>query len=240
LDDLHDPIFTGEELPHILMVAHKKVTDMKPPHADPNLSRIAGVLYLTIILCGLSAELLLRGPLLQGTPDQISQALSVNIGQLRLSLIADIVMLLADVALALVFFSLLRHISEPLALAAMVFRLGQAVLIGASLMALASAPLLLADAPRIAVHMTELHAIGYDVGLVLFAVNSGIMSVLLWRSAVPNVIAGGIAASGLVYATGSLIHLVMPDWVAAVEPAYLIPMLAESALCFWLLIRSRI
>jgi len=214
--------------------------DMNPSHAEPRLVRLAGALYLAIILCGLTAELFLRGPLLQGTPDQIAQALSANVGQLRLSLIADTVMLLADVALALVFFGLLRHISDALALAAMVFRLGQAVLIGASLMALGSAPSLLVDAPRMAVHMTELHAIGYDVGLILFAVNSVIMSVLLWRSEVPKVIAGGIAASGLVYATGSLTRLVAPDWVAIIEPAYLIPMIAESALCLWLLIRARL
>jgi hypothetical protein len=219
---------------------HCKVADMKPSHADPSLVRVAGALYLAIILCGLTAELLLRGPLLQGTPDQIAEALSANMGQLRLSLIADTVMLLADIALALVFFGLLRHISEPLALAAMVFRLGQAVLIGASLMALGSAPSLLADSPRVAVHMTVLHAIGYDVGLVLFAVNSVIMSVLLWLSQVPKVIAGGIAASGLVYATGSLTRLVAPDWVAVIEPAYLIPMIAESALCLWLLVRARL
>jgi hypothetical protein len=213
---------------------------MNPAHADSSRARLAGVLYLVIILCGLSAELLLRGPLLQGTPDQIAQALGANLGQLRLSLITDTVMLLADIALALVFFGLLRHISEALALAAMVFRLGQAVLIGTSLMVLASAPSLLSDAPRIAVHMTDLHAIGYDVGLILFAVNSLIMSVLLWRSKVPKIIAGGIAASGLVYATGSLTRLVAPDWVAVIEPAYLIPIIAESALCLWLLIRARL
>ena len=92
---------------------------------------------------------------------------------------ADTVMLVADVALALVFFGLLRHISESLALAAMVFRLGQAFLIGASLMALGSVASVLSYAPRIAVHMTDLHAMGYDVGLTLFAVNSAIMSVLL-------------------------------------------------------------
>ena len=213
---------------------------MTPTHKDPRLVRTAGALYLIIILCGLTAELLLRGPLLQGSPDQIARALSANVVQLRLSLIVDTVMLLADVALALVFFGLLRHISEALALAAMVFRLGQAVLIGTSLMALSSAPSLLSDAPRMAVHMTELHAIGYDVGLILFAVNSVIMSVLLWRSEVPNVIAGGIAASGLVYATGSLTRLVAPDWVGIVQPAYVIPMIAESALCLWLLIRARL
>lgn len=213
---------------------------MKLPHADPNLVRLAGALYLTIIVCGLCAELLLRGPLLQGSPNQIANALSANIGQLRLSLIADTVMLLADIALALVFFGLLRHISEALALAAMVFRLGQAVLIGVSLMALGSTPFLLSDAPRVAVHMTDLHAIGYDVGLILFAVNSVIMSILLWRSEVPKMISGGIAASGFVYATGSLTRLVAPDWVAVIEPAYLIPMVAESALCLWLLIRARL
>ena len=213
---------------------------MTPTHKDSRLVRTAGALYLIIILCGLTAELLLRGPLLQGSPDQIARALSANVVQLRLSLIVDTVMLLADVALALVFFGLLRHISEALALAAMVFRLGQAVLIGTSLMALASAPSLLADAPRMAVHMTVLHAIGYDVGLILFAVNSVIMSVLLWRSEIPKVIAGGIAASGLVYATGSLTRLVAPDWVGVVEPAYVIPMIAESALCLWLLIRARL
>ncbi|WP_421857133.1 DUF4386 domain-containing protein [Oricola sp.] len=213
---------------------------MNPPEADPRLVRLAGALYLIIIFCGISAELLLRGPLLAGTPDEIARALAGNTGMLRASLVADLVMLLADVALAILFFHLLRRISEPLALAAMVFRLGQAVLIGASLMALASAPALLADAPRIAVHMTELHAIGYDVGLVLFAVNSVLMAVLLWRSAVPKPIAGGIAASGIVYAAGSLTRIAAPGFVAAIEPAYLVPLVAESALCLWLLIRARL
>lgn len=213
---------------------------MTASHKDSRIVRLAGALYLVIILCGLTAELVLRGPLLEGSPDEVTRALRAAVGQLRLSLVADTVMLLADVALALVFFGLLRHISAPLALAAMVFRLGQAVLIGASLMALGSAPMVLADAPRLAVHMTDLHAIGYDVGLILFAVNSAIMSVLLWRSAVPNVIAAGIAVSGVVYGTGSLARLVAPGWVDVIEPAYVVPMAAESALCLWLLIRARV
>lgn len=213
---------------------------MAASHDDPRLVRLAGALYLVIILCGLTAELVLRGPLLAGSPEEVVRALGAGISQLRLSLLADTVMLLADVALALVLFGLLRHISASLALAAMVFRLGQAVLIGASLMALGSVPMVLADAPRLAVHMTDLHAIGYDVGLILFAVNSAIMSVLLWRSAVPHVIAGGIAVSGVVYGAGSLARLVAPEWMAVIEPAYVVPMVAESALCLWLLIRARV
>jgi hypothetical protein len=219
---------------------HERQAQMTQANTDPRLARRSGALYLVIILCGLTAELVLRGPLLQGTPDEVAEALAGNIGLLRLSLLADTVMMVADVALALVFFVLLRRVSESLALAAMVFRLAQAVLIGASLAALASAPALITDAPRMAVHMTTLHGIGYDVGLILFAVSSGIMAVLLWRTAVPKAIAAGIGASALVYATGSMTRLLAPEWIGVIEPAYVIPMISESALCLWLLIRARI
>lgn len=204
------------------------------------LTRTAGALYLVIILCGLTAELVLRGPLLSGTPDRIAAALADNLPVLRASLLADLTMLLADIALALVFYALLRARSEGLARAALVFRLGQAVLIGASLMALASVPALLADAPRIAVHMTDLHAIGYDIGLILFGVNSLLMARLLSLGAVPRSLALGIAAAGLVYLVGGVLRLTAPGLFEAFQPAYLVCILAESALCLWLLIAARV
>ncbi|WP_417206861.1 DUF4386 domain-containing protein [Antarctobacter sp.] len=207
---------------------------------SPALTRSAGALYLVIILCGLTAELALRGPLLHGTPQEIAAAMAAHLPHLRLSLLADVIMLLADIALALVFFSLLRDRAPALARAALVFRLGQAVLIGASLMALASAPALLDDAPRMAVHMTEMHALGYDIGLILFGVNSLLMARLLALGDTPRIIALGIAAAGLVYLTGSLLRLTAPSLSATFEPAYLVCILAESALCLWLLITGRI
>ncbi|SNS21320.1 DUF4386 domain-containing protein [Antarctobacter heliothermus] len=210
------------------------------PTQNPALTRSAGALYLVIILCGLTAELALRGPLLQGAPDQIAAAMAAQLPQLRLSLLADVIMLLADITLALVFFSLLRDRAPALARAALVFRLGQAVLIGASLMALASAPALLDDLPRMAVHMTDMHALGYDIGLILFGVNSLIMARLLGLGDTPRIIAGGIAAAGIVYLTGSLLRLTAPGLSAAFEPAYLVCILAESALCLWLLITGRL
>lgn len=218
---------------------------MLAPHQSlvtqsPALVRGAGALYLVLILCGLTAELALRGPLLHGTTDDIAAAMADHLSQLRLSLLADVTMLLADVALALVFFNLLRARSQPLALAAMVFRLGQALLIGASLIALASAPALLADAPRIAVHMTHMHALGYDIGLILFGVNSLIMARLLGLGATPRLLAFGIAAAGLVYLSGGLLRLVAPGAFEAFQPAYLVCILAESALCLWLLIAGRL
>lgn len=211
-------------------------------HAPDANVRVAGLLYLVIILCGLSAEIALRGPLLSGGPDQIAAAVGAAPGQFRLALLADLVMLGADIALALVFYALLRGVSAPMALAAMVLRLMQAVLIAAALVLLSALPFALeAGEARTAALLAHLHANGYDVGLILFGGNSLIMAWLLTRSGgVPRLIATGIGLSGLVYITGGVARLAAPGALEVIQYAYVLPILAESALCLWLLITGRI
>lgn len=213
-----------------------------PTQADPARIRAAGALYAVIILTGLGAELALRGPLISpGDAEATARAIRSGMGTFRAALVADVVMVVADIALALAFFALFRACRPGLALAAMVFRLMQAALIGASLLVLASVPLLLSTGEDVlALHMTALHATGYDVGLILFGINSLIMAQLFRSSALPRIIALGIAGSGLVYITGGLLRLAAPEMVATIQPAYLLPMLAETALCLWLLITARL
>lgn len=211
-------------------------------HAPDATVRVAGLLYLVIILCGLGAELALRGPLLAGGPEQIAAAVEAAPGRFRLALLADLVMLAADIALALVFFALLRGVSASMALAAMVLRLMQAVLIGAALVLLSALPFALeAGEAQTAALLAHLHANGYDVGLVLFGGNSLIMAWLLTRSGgVPRLIATGIGLSGLVYIAGGVARLAAPEALEVIQYAYALPILAESALCLWLLITGRI
>ena len=79
------------------------------------LVRSAGALYLVIIVTGLTAELVLRGT---GLPAPLAARLEGLVGPypaVRLSLLADLVMLVADIALALVLFRLLAPVSEHLA-----------------------------------------------------------------------------------------------------------------------------
>lgn len=211
------------------------------PDARPAV-RLAGLLYLTIILTGLSAELALRAPLLSGTPEQIAAAVSGSLPRFRLALLADVVMLGADIALALLFWRLLRPVSEGAALAAMVLRLMQAVVIAVSLVLLSGLPFALEQGEvAVAALLAGLHATGYDFGLILFGANSLIMAWLLRRSGgVPLVILWGIAASGLVYMTGGLARLAAPAALEVLQYAYAVPILAESALCLWLLIKGRI
>ena len=208
----------------------------------PPLARLAGLSYLVIILCGVWAEGIARPSLISpGDAAATAEGITANLPLFRASLGADLAMGLADVALAVFFFLLLRPFGPGLALFAMTFRLIQAALIGASLVLLAGVPAALeAGMPDTALLLTALHGTGYDIGLVFFGVNCLLMAVLLTRAGLPRALALGIGAAGLVYLTGSAARLFAPDLHPVIQPAYLVPLLAESALCLWLLIRGRI
>ncbi|MCR9152092.1 MAG: DUF4386 domain-containing protein [Rhodobacteraceae bacterium] len=210
-------------------------------------ARLAGLLYLVIIVTGLGAELGLRGPLIDfGDADATAAAILAAPGQFRLAIAADLVMALSDAGLAILLYLVFRAMAPGLALSALVFRLIQTVLIAASLMALLTAWLVLtraeglADAPALALVFLDLHAHGYDLGLVFFGVNSLIMGLLVWRSGLfAKVFGGGLAIAGLVYLAGSGLRFFAPDLSPAFMPAYGLTILAETAFCLRLLFQKR-
>ncbi|MHA7828508.1 MAG: DUF4386 domain-containing protein [Roseovarius sp.] len=208
-------------------------------------ARLAGLLYLVIIIAGLGAELYLRGPLIDfGDAHGTAAAILAAPGHFRLAIAADLVMALSDAGLAILLYLIFRAAAPGLALSAMVFRLVQTVLIAASLMALLTAWLLLtradqlADAPALALVFLDLHGHGYDLGLVFFGVNGLIMGLLVWHSGVfAKVFGAGLALAGLVYLMGSGLRLFAPEWSPVFAPAYALTILAETAFCLRLLMQ---
>ncbi|MBN9886789.1 DUF4386 domain-containing protein [Salipiger abyssi] len=207
-------------------------------------ARFAGLLYLLIILLGLGSELALRGPLLvPGDALATAERILAAPGLLRLSVAADTLMALADVALAVLLYLLLRPVNGAVALLAMVFRLVQAALIAMSLLLLFGALLALdrmgGAAAETALLATELHAHGYDLGLVFFGINSLLTGWLLLRSGyVPRALGVLLGLAGAVYVCGSALRFFVPALTEAFAPAYLLPVIAETAFCLWLLIRG--
>lgn len=187
-----------------------------------------------IIVTGLTAELALRGPALA---DGLTPA---DIPALRHSMLADVVMILADIALAVAFYQLLQPVHATRGLAAMIFRLLQASLIGTSLILLSAVPALIESNPALAATLAQMHASGYDIGLILFGVNSLLMASLLCATRIPRALPPMLAASGLVYITGGLTRLAAPHWTTTLEPAYLLCIVTETALGLWLLTRARL
>lgn len=212
---------------------------------DHRLARLAGVLYLVIIVCGIGGQALVREPLLADTPAQTVANLLAAELPFRLSILADVAMVVADVAIGVALYVLLAPVSRMLSLAAMAFRLAQAAVLGLNLLNLVRAidlanASLFEVAQRDALVRSHLdaHAAGYDLGLFFFAVNCALVGVLLWRSGfVPRILGAGVAVTGGVYAVGSTLRIIAPALAGSFAAAYVVPVIVELSLCLWLLSR---
>lgn len=218
-----------------------------PVSAPVRHARTAGVLYLLIIVCGIGGAGLVRGPLVvEGDAAQtVANLLAAELA-FRLSLLADVVMALSDVALAALLYFLLRPISQTLSLLAMVFRLVQAAILGLNLLTLHTAGALLHDGSLPAgqrdawvMRLLDAHAAGYDLGLFFFGVNCLLVGLLVFRAEyLPRTIGVMVSVAGLVYLVGSTARFVAPELAALMAPAYAIPLVAELAFCGWLIMKG--
>lgn len=215
------------------------------PPASRTLFRIAGALYLVIIICGLWSELAVRTPLAaSGTPEALADGILAAEGLFRLSLAADALMALSDVALAGLLFAIFASVGPLLAGLATAFRLVQASIIGMNLMLQYAALQVLqsgVEAPApVARTLFQLHGVGYDVGLAFFGVNCLLTGWLVVRSpAFPRWLGWLIGAAGVVYLTGTALRLLAPALAGPFAAAYGIAIVAELAFCLWLLAGGR-
>lgn len=210
-------------------------------------ARLAGAAYLLVIACGLFAEGAVRGTLIG--PDAAGTVVAIrdNWGLFRAGLAADLTMALADVALAILLLHLLRPAGGAAALAATAFRLVQAAVIAVSLLLLALGGRLATDEATalpgqdaLALLLIQAHGLGYDIGLAFFAVTAVLTGWLAARAGiVPRWTGALLMAAGPVYLAGSVIALVAPGLIDSFAPAYLVPVVAETSFCLWLLAAPR-
>jgi len=212
-------------------------------------ARSAGLLYLIIIVCGITGEVFIRSSLIV-TGDATATASNIinSQGLFKLGLLFDLIMLISDVAIAVLFYALLKPVSKTLALMAAAFRLTQAAILGFNLLNYYAAFLLLNDTTGVTVFNAQqinamallfitLHSYGYDLGLIFFAFSSVVLGYLLIRADYfPAFLGYGLIAAAAVYLSGSLMRFILPEYLSAMQPAYVIPLLAELSFCLWLLV----
>jgi hypothetical protein len=207
-------------------------------------------LYLLIIIFGISGELLIRSSII--VPGDYATTVDNILGDpgfYRAGFLADTIMLFCDVALAILLYQIFSPVNRNLSLMAAVFRLIQASIIAANLLNY-YAPLLLtstitpgtevssATGEQVMFYL-ELHRHGYDLGLLFFAVSNLLLGYLVTRSGyLPAILGYGLQAAAIVYLVGSSTLFLFPQYSAIIQPAYIIPLVAETAFCLWLLIRG--
>ena len=206
----------------------------KSANSSPVLqARIAGLLYLVIIIFGLSGELFIRSRLIVSGD---AQATAANIvaapGLFRAGFLTDSIMIVSDIGLAVLLYALLVPVNKIVALVAMCFRLAQSAVLALNLLHYHAAGMLLngsypsifgvARADSLALFFLDLHAHGYDLALLLFGCHCLLLGYLLYRSQyLPRLLGVLATAAGIVYLIGTYTRFLAPAHVDAVAPIYM-------------------
>ncbi len=214
-------------------------------------SRVAGTLYLVIIVSGIFGEAFVRSGLI--VPENAA-ATAHNImasqGLFRVGFLADSIMFLSDVALAVLLFVLLRPVNKVIALVAMCFRLTQTAVLALNLLNYYAAVLLLNGAvyasafepdqlASLSYLFLDLHGHGYDLGLLLFGVHCLLIGYLIFTSRyLPKALGALMIAASASYFVGSYTRFLFPDYVSVVAPVYIVAFVSEISLCLWLLLKG--
>ena len=213
--------------------------------------RWAGLLYLIVFVFGIVSELFLRSPaIVSGDAAATAANILGSNGSFYLSIAADLVMVLSDVALALLLYVIFSPVSKTLALIAAGFRLIQSALLGMNLMNLFAGAVLVMhpqslagftteQSQSLALMFIELHGAGYDLGLFFFAIACLVLGWLIVKSDfAPKALGVVVALSGIVYFAGSGAVFFAQDAEEILSYFYVIPMIAEAWFALWLLTKG--
>lgn len=213
-------------------------------------ARLAGALYVLIIVLGLASELLVRQRLVvPGDAGATAANLLASERLFRGAFLGDSVMLLCDAAVGVLLYLLLRPVHRTLALAALAFRLTHTAVLALNLLNQHAAVLVLTGAgytalgpaqrDALAYLMLDRHAHGYDLGLLFFGVHCLLVGILILRSSfLPRLLGALSVGAAVAYLAGGYTRFLAPEALPAVQPLYGLALVGEVALAGWLLLRG--
>jgi uncharacterized protein DUF4386 len=224
-------------------------------HTSPQAyARVGGILYLVIVVTGLFAEMYVRSGLIVRF-DPAATAINVMASEslLRKAFAGEMVLLICDVVLALVFYVLLKPINRNLALLAALFRMVHLTIYGVIGLSNITAMILLGSAkyqylkafqPQqlevLAYLCFKLHGEGYDIALILFSCHCLLVGYLIFKSGyIPRILGIGMTVTGLCYLTNSFVGILAPGFQAMLLPWIVLPpIIAEGILGLWLTVKG--
>lgn len=214
-------------------------------------ARVAGCIYLVILIVGVGSEVSLRSRLIvPANAAATAENLRDSGWLLRAVVAASIVYLVAEVILTVILYLLFRPVSAELSLAAAAVRLVSLAIFALNLLHLFAALVIVTDADylsdlgpgreALALLFLDLYRYGYAIGLIFFALNCFFMGALLIRSGhVRTALGVLLGVAGLGYLINSFLFLLVPGYTGGVQPLLLAPaFVAEAWFCAVLLRRG--
>ena len=216
-------------------------------------ARVAGLLYLIIIVCAGFSQGYVRSTLIvPADPAATATAILGAEGLFRLGFVADLVAFLADAAVAVLLYLLLKPVSHTVSLLAAAFRLIAHPAIGSLNLLNHWAALLLLDAggplasfepaqlQALSLVAVDLHASGYLIAGAFFGVHCALLGYLLYRSVLfPRFLGVLLVAAALGYLTETFTHFIAPTYADLGSAMVVVTAsVAEVTLCLYLIIKG--
>jgi hypothetical protein len=215
-------------------------------------ARIAGVLYLINIACGLFGEIFVRRHLVvAGDALTTTHRIVASEFLFRCGVVGDLIMHITDVPMTVMFYVLLRPVSKDLSLLAALFGMLQTAVLVANKLNLVTVLLLLGGSSylkafdpnqlqALASLSLALHEYGFGIGLIFFGVSCMVTGYLMFRSAYfPRTLGVLQAIAGLCYLINSFAQLLSPSLANKMSPTILVPaFIGELATCVWLIVKG--
>lgn len=223
----------------------ERIAEGSPRH----LARIAGGLYLIVIVAGIFAEIFVRERLMVAG-DAAATAHNIQANELlyRLGFAAEIIASSCNMPLAVIFYDLFKVVNRRFSLLVVFFTLVGTAIESVSLLAHFAPLLLLGSGPSLTVFKAEqlqtlaytslqLFEHGFAIALVFFGFYCLALGYLILRSTfLPRIIGVLLAIEGLFYLINSFANFLAPEFAAHVLPYLMVSGVAEISLCLWLLV----
>jgi hypothetical protein len=215
-------------------------------------ARVAGVLYLAIIVLGIFGEVFVRSALVvSGDATATVQAIAHSQLLWRAGIAGDLLMHVLDVPVIVILYLLLCPVSKTLALLATLINLVQTAVLAANKLNLLVPLFILDDASYLKAFSPEqLHALsylaikahgyGFGIGLIFFGCACLVRGYLIFKAGYfPKILGVLIAAAGLSYLVNSFALLLAPGIASMLFPAILLPaLIGELTFALWLTIKG--
>jgi Domain of unknown function (DUF4386) len=212
-------------------------------------ARVAGCLYLIVIIFGAFAELGVRARLfVPGDTTRTAHNILAHESLYRLGFAAEVFYLACNVPLIFVLYHIFKVVKQKIALLGAIFALIAAAVEAASLLAHYAPTVLLRGSGTLAAFTPaqldaasyaslQLFEGGFDISLVFFGCDCVALSYLIVKSTfLPRLIGIGLAIEGVGYLINSFSLFLAPDFQARIFPYFAVTGLAEVAFALWLLL----
>jgi hypothetical protein len=215
-------------------------------------ARIGGALYLIIIILGIFGEAFVRNRLVVSGDGAATAANITSMESLwRFGIASEFLALICTIALAMIYFVLLKPVSKELNLLATFFRLVSIVVeavaalyLVVALFPLGNAAFLKAFTPEqlyaLVSLATKSHSYGFSVSLLFLGCTFLIHGYLIFRSGyLPKMLGILIQVAGVCYLTNSFALILYPAVANQIFLAILVPVfVGEASLGLWLLVKG--